>query len=264
MTATMTAPTTASRLPEAATRTPSIGRLTAVELRKMTDTRAGFWLLVVTGLSAVAFVVLQLIFAEPQDQRFQGLFVSTLLPTGILLPVLGILSVTSEWSQRTALNTFALVPRRSRVALAKLFASIVLAVLSVVAGLATAALGNLAGIAFADIDGSWDLTGTAIPYALLFNVINILMGLAFGMLLMNSAVAIVLYFLLPTIWGALGELIRALRTPAEWLDLGRTMTPLAEDAMTADAWPKLAVSVGVWVLLPLVAGLVRLLRREVS
>jgi hypothetical protein len=42
--------------------------------------------------------------------------------------VLAILSVTSEWSQRTALVTFSLVPDRRRVLAAKLVAVVVLAV----------------------------------------------------------------------------------------------------------------------------------------
>ena len=188
----------------------------------------------------------------------------TLFPTGILLPILGILSVTSEWSQRTALTTFALVPARSRVALAKTLAATVLALASVAAGLAAAAAGNVVAGAIDPAAGSWEITGSAIAYASLFNFLNVLTGLAFGMLLMNSAVAIVLYFLLPTVWAALGELIGALRTPSEWLDLSRTTMPLVEDAMTSGAWARLAASVGAWVLLPLVAGVVRLLRREVS
>ena len=36
-------------------------------------------------------------------------------PMGILLPVLGVLSITSEWSQRTAMVTFTLEPSRMRV-----------------------------------------------------------------------------------------------------------------------------------------------------
>jgi hypothetical protein len=243
---------------------PSMTRLTWVELRKMCDTRAGVWLLVVTALAAVAFVVLQLVFADPADQTFVKLFESTLLPTGVLLPVLGILSVTSEWTQRTALTTFALVPRRSRVVTAKVWAGAVLALLAMVAGLATAAVGNVIAAAQGDGGGSWHLTGTAVTYAALFSVLNILQGLAFGMLLQSSPVAIVLYFVLPTAWGALGAMIRALHTPAQWLDLSQTMQPLAGDSMTAGAWPRLAVSVGVWVAVPLIAGIVRLLRREVS
>ena len=38
---------------------PPLQRLTLVELRKMVDTRAGFWLLLLVALSALALVVLR-------------------------------------------------------------------------------------------------------------------------------------------------------------------------------------------------------------
>ena len=44
----------------------------------------------------------------------------------LLLPVMGILLVTSEWSQRTDMTTFALEPHRSRVIMAKLVTGVVL------------------------------------------------------------------------------------------------------------------------------------------
>ena len=40
----------------------------------------------------------------------------------IILPMIAILSVTSEWSQRSGLTTFTLVPHRGRVILAKAIA----------------------------------------------------------------------------------------------------------------------------------------------
>lgn len=266
MTATMeTAPTTmAAGLTGSATQRPSLLRLTGVELRKMADTRAGFWLLVTTGLVTVGVVVIQILFADPADQTFFTMFQTTLFPTGILLPILGILSVTSEWTQRTALTTFALVPNRSRVALAKTLASTVLALASVAAGLAAAAAGNAVAGAIDPAAGDWAITGSAIGYASLFNFLNVMTGLAFGMLLMNSAVAVVLYFVVPTVWAALGGMISALDEPADWLDTSRTFAPLVEDAMTSGAWARLGASVALWVALPFAAGLVRLLRREVA
>lgn len=264
MTATATATPTVPTPHVAPVSRPSTGRLTLVELRKMTDTRAGFWLLAVTALGYAALVAVMFFAAEPADQTFYGFFQITLLPSGVLLPVIGILAVTSEWTQRGALTTFTLVPERERVAAAKLLAGVALAAASVVAGLLFAALGNLAAIAFADGDGSWRLTAGALGSAVLFQVINITMGVAFGMLLMNSPLAIVLYFLLPTVWSMLTGLIDALKTPAEWLDLSVTSMPLTENAMSGSDWPKLAASVGLWVVVPLVAGLLRLLRREVS
>ncbi|BCB91532.1 ABC transporter permease [Phytohabitans suffuscus] len=266
MTATATATATpAVPTPRAsAAGRPSVGRLTLVELRKMTDTRAGFWLLAVTALGYAALVAVMFFAADPPEQTFYGFFQITMLPSAVLLPVIGILAVTGEWTQRGALTTFTLVPERQRVAAAKLLAGVALAAASVAAGLLFAALGNLAGVAFTDGDGSWQLTAGALGSAVLLQVVNITMGVAFGMLLMSSPLAIVLYFLLPTVWSVLTSMIGALRTAAEWLDLGVTSMPLAENAMSGSDWPKLAASVGLWVVLPLAAGLVRLVRREVS
>jgi ABC-2 type transport system permease protein len=238
--------------------------LVAVELRKMADTRAGIWLLAIVALAYAALVTVMIFVAEPPDLTFENLFKATLWPSGILLPVLGILAVTSEWTQRGALTTFTLVPERHRVAAAKLLAGAVLAVLSVAAGLVVAAIGNLIGMAVADGDGSWHLGASALGAALLFQVVNLVMGVAFGMLLMNSALAIVVFFLLPSLWSVLTGMIKALRSPAEWLDLGAATEPLVEGTMTGQGWAKLATAVAVWVLVPLAAGLIRLLRREVS
>jgi ABC-2 type transport system permease protein len=264
MTATATATPTVPTPHAAAVTRPSLARLTLVELRKMTDTRAGFWLLAVTALAYAALVVVMLFTADPPDLTFYGFFQTTLLPSGVLLPVIGILAVTGEWTQRASLATFTLVPERERVAAAKLLAGVAMAAASIAAGLLFAAIGNVAGMVFADGDGSWRLTAGALGGAALFQVINMSMGVAFGMLLMNSALAIVMFFLLPTLWGVLTGMISALRTPAEWLDLGVTSMPLTDNTMSGSDWPRLAVSVGVWVLVPLAAGLVRLLKREVS
>ena len=98
----------------------------------------------------------------------------------------------------------------------------------------------------------------------LFQVISVVMGVAFGMALLNSPLALVLYFALPTGWSVLVRLVPALRAPAGWLDLDATMAPLVSNALTGEAWARLVTSVAVWVLLPLGLGLARLLRGEVK
>ena len=108
--------------------------------------------------------------------------------------MLGILLVTSEWSQRPRLTTFALVPERGRVIAAKILAAIVLALAATVACLITAAAGNLVA------GGSWDLSLGAIGRGALFETLGLLGGVAFGLVFMNSALAIVLYYILPTVW----------------------------------------------------------------
>ncbi|RKR90462.1 hypothetical protein BDK92_4835 [Micromonospora pisi] len=246
-----------------ALRRAGLARLTGVELRKLTDTRAGYWLLIVIALAAAAIVTVQLFVMPEADQTFVNFFVPSLLPVGILLPVLGILLVTGEWSQRTAMTTFALVPQRSRVLVAKIAAATIAALASVLASLAVAAIGTaLAGATGGA--GTWSFEPVIIAYAALFQVVNVVMGVAFGMLFLNTPLAIVLYLVLPMVWSILGGLISGLRRVAEWLDLSVTMMPLTTSEVTAGQWGRIAVSVLVWVLLPLAAGMVRIVRREVS
>jgi ABC-2 type transport system permease protein len=235
---------------------PPLTRLTAVELRKMADTRAGMWLLIVTGLIAVGVVIVALTLGETADQTLSEMYFFALGATSILLPVLGILAVTSEWSQRTALTTFTLVPERWRVIAAKAVAGIALGLLVMAACLLSAAVGNVLA------SGSWTLELAELRNGVLIQVITMLSGFAIGLLFLSSPLAIVLYYLLPTVWGVLGEVWDAL--PADWLDTSRTMEPLFENEMAGGDWARLATSLGLWLLLPLVLGLLRLRRAEVK
>jgi hypothetical protein len=241
---------------------PPLWRLTAVELRKLADTRAGLWMLIVIAVAAAGTVVLLLTAGDPPEQTFAQFFSFGLLPASVLLPVLGILSMTGEWSQRTALTTFALVPQRGRIITAKLLAAVLIAVLSTAVTGLFAVAGNLVAIA-SDGDGSWKL-GAAMLGRFVLMVMLVVMGSAFGALLLNSPLAIVLYFAAPTVWTVLGELVRWLHTAAEWLDINVTMEPLTAAEMTSGQWARLGTSAALWVVLPLVLGTVRVLRREVS
>jgi ABC-2 type transport system permease protein len=239
---------------------PGIPRLAAVELRKSADTRAGFWLLVVIVLLAAALVTLSLVFGEEADQNLSTLVSDAVQVISIVLPVLGILLVTSEWSQRTGLTTFALVPQRERVIVAKVAGATVLTLAAVAACLVVSAIGNvIAG-------GSWDLGLGELGRYTLFELITMLGGVAFGLAFMNSALAIVMYFVIPIGWSILGETISALDKPADWLDLGRPMATLADStaAMTGTDWAQLATASAVWVGLVLVIGLIRLRRIELK
>jgi ABC-2 type transport system permease protein len=240
-------------------------RLTTTELRKMVDTRAGLALLGVTELLALGIVVVQLLAGKPATWTFQAFFFGALTPIGVLLPVLGVLSVSSEWSQRTALTTFALVPRRERVLAAKVLAGCALAALAVGAGALDATLGNLVAAARPHANGSWHVTEATFAAAVLVMVLYVLLGVGFGTLLQSSPVAIVVYFVLPTAWTVAGRLVSWLHDWASWLDLGTTAEPLTRGAWPAgDGWERLTASVALWVGLPLALGLVRVLRSEVK
>ncbi|MFI5955154.1 ABC transporter permease [Cryptosporangium sp. NPDC051539] len=242
---------------------PSLGRLTLVELRKMADTRAGRWLLASVGLVTMGLVLIRLFAGSSDTRTADEFFAFALAGSGLLLPVLGILAVTSEWNQRTSLVTFTLVPKRERVLLAKVLAAVAIALASVAVAVAVAVLGNVA----ADLlgrGGGWDLGVADVAYGIVYQTINMLMGIAFGALLLASGLAIVLYFVIPTAWSILGEAVSALRDAAGWLDLSVTTNPLLTDSMTGGSWGRLATSVAVWVAVPLAAGTVRVLRHEVK
>lgn len=239
-------------------------RLVRVESRKLVDTRAGLWLLVVIGLVTAAAIALVLFTAEPAALTFPNLALTAALPQAMLLPVLGVLTGTSEWSQRTGLVTFTLEPRRLRVGAAKVVAATLVALLAVVVALAVGALANLAGLLWLDGDGSWSLPADQLGGAVLLQVLAVVQGVAFGAAVGASAPAIVAVLLLPTLWSVLAALVSWLEAPARWLDLSLTSGPLLEGTMQGADWARLTTSVALWVVLPLLVGAVRLVRREVS
>jgi ABC-2 type transport system permease protein len=255
--ATLESPVTRSH----ADRRPGLLRLVAVELRKMVDTRAGFWLQLATLGAMIALVVLNIIFGKAEDQGLQDMFWSALFPATVLLPVVGVLLVSSEWSQRTSLITFTLVPRRERVLAAKLGAGLVLAMAALVLSLAVGAIGTI--IASPGVDGSWSLSATMLGQAALYAAVTMLIGLAFGAALLSSAPAIVLYFVLPLAWTLLASIPR-IDTVGRWMDTGRSLGPLSEHALSAAEWARAGTTIGVWMVLPLLFGLWRIRRNEIS
>jgi ABC-2 type transport system permease protein len=250
----------APALARGADRRPGLGRLTLVELRKMTDTRAGFWLLLSTALLTVAVVVIAGFTLEEQDLTLKNFVGIATVPLSLLGPVVGILLVTSEWSQRTSLITFALVPHRGRILVAKLLAGGALAVIGYQICLAT---GLLATAVFGTgADDTWSLSAALIGQNGLSVVLALAAGIGFGAVLLASAPAIVLFFVLPTAWGAIGS-INALEGVAKWLDQSRTMADMGEHALSGTEWARVGTSVALWVLLPIVIGFWRVKRNDV-
>jgi ABC-2 type transport system permease protein len=242
-----------------------LARLTRVELRKATDTRSGRWLLVLIVAIAVAATVVVALVGTAHDHTFAQVLAVAAQVTVILLPVLGVLLVTSEWSQRSALTTFTLVPRRSRVVAAKAAAAVLLAAGATVACVVMAVpAAALAGHGAGGLGGAWAGTGPALGQVLLFEVLNVLLGVAFGLVFRSSAVAIVVYFALPTGWSILTSTVSALTGVGRWLDPGTTWDRLAGGTLTATNWAQAAATAGVWIVLPAAIGLWRVIREPVG
>lgn len=242
-------------------------RLVRSELRKTYDTRAGMWLLIALALLTLAGNVLFMIFTDDRSElsmlNFVG-FGSFL--QALLLPVLGILVVTSEWSQRTGLVTFTLEPSRGRSLSAKVVAVILLglaavAVLLVVSALMTGLSGALWSQA-----GTWDFGTEYWAQLLTQQLFYLLSGLAIGMILLNSAAAIVLSFMLPLVFSILVGVIPWLESKGPWIDKNVSMQDfLVSDAVVnATDWAHVAVASLWWLWIPLLAGIYRVMRSEVK
>jgi ABC-2 type transport system permease protein len=240
---------------------PSLFRLTGVELRKMVDTRAGFWLLTGIVLLTIAAVV-GLQFANDHDRTLRAFFVDSSQVALTLLPIVGILLVTSEWTQRTSLITFTLVPRRARVLAAKLAAGVILSVVAWFVVLGIAAVGT-AFAGGAEGGGTWSFPGWLIGQSALYLAAAMLMGIAFGAMLLLSAPAIVLYFVVPVAFALLGG-ISALDGLAKWFDGTQTFEPLVNESLAARDWAHAGTTMALWLALPLLIGLWRIRRNEVQ
>jgi ABC-2 type transport system permease protein len=242
-------------------RRPGLGRLVAVELRKMVNTRAGFWLQLATVAITVVAVIVRSVVGTAADHTFASVLTVGVFPAAVLLPVVGILLVTSEWSQRTGMITFALVPVRSRVLGAKLIASIVLSVATLVMAVGVAAAGVL--VASPGVDGTWSDVAPLLGQSAVYLTGGMLTGVAFGMVLLASAPAIVALFALPITWTAVTSL-SFFADVAPWLDTRLALGPMPKEVMSTTQWAHAGTALALWMLLPLLIGIWRITRREVA
>lgn len=245
-------------------RTPGIplGRLVRVELRKMVDTRAGMWLMIAMVAISVVAVTIFGFAAHDQDKTFGNFMQFAGTPQGFLLPVLGILLVTQEWSQRTAMVTFTHEPRRARVLAAKVYAALLIGLAAIAIAFV---LGALATIAFGHGHGFDNTSGLDFAKFGILQGLVILQGLAYGLLFLNSGAAIVLYFVVPQVIGIVTHLVTGLHSAAPWIDFGQAQGHLSSSGnLSGLEWSQLLVTGLTWVVLPFIIGLWRVRRAEVK
>ena len=125
----------------------------------MFDTRSGFWLMASIGIVSLLATTATILFA-PDDELTQEAFSAAIgFPMAVILPMIAILSVTSEWTQRSgadhlhagaeprARDRRQVLATRSRSPSSR--CSLALAV---------GALGNIVGSGIAGVDTVWDVT----------------------------------------------------------------------------------------------------------
>jgi hypothetical protein len=235
---------------------PSLLRLARVEARKLADTRAGFWLLLLTALAAIAGVVGERL-SVGEDVAFGRMYLTAIATASLLPPVIAVLLVTSEWSQRTGLITFTLVPARGRVVAAKLIAAFGLAVavslFCLIVALVGAATASGEGLALAEVGRGF-----------LYQAISVIIGVGIGLVVMNSPAAIVLYFLGPLLMATVGAISESLNDVTSWLDQSVMESLVDLPDLSGEEWQKVAVTFAFWALLPLAAGMLRLRRGDID
>ena len=135
-------------------------------------------------------------FAAPDDAKDYGDFLGVAGGVlGYFMPILIIMLVTSEASQRNGLVTFTLEPRRSRVVVAKFLAGFALAVAVMVLARADRGRSARCSAPSRATRPAWTVDGNLLFNGfVLANVIGVLIGFAIATLLMNTAAAIVGYF----------------------------------------------------------------------
>lgn len=245
-----------------------LARVVGIELRKMFDTRSGFWLMASIAITATLATIAGIIFAPDSEVTYRSFATAVGFPMSIILPIIAILAVTSEYSQRSGLTTFTLVPHRGRVVAAKAIATLTVAVVSMILAMAIGVVGNIVGSAIAGVDTTWDTSATELLYIVLGNVLGMLVGFMLGVLIRNSAGAIVGYFVFSLVLPGLSELLAANASWYDdrrgWLDFNYAQGELFGGSMSGGDWANLAVTSAVWLVLPLVIGLTTLMRSEVK
>lgn len=250
-------------------------RLFAAEFRKSYDTRAGMWLLISIGIvvGLVEAFVLIVTLAQDTEVYFTDFAYIGLGITSLLLPVLAIMLVTSEWGQRSAMVSFALEPRRIRVVMAKWVVAIAWVLVTIVVMFALAALLTLVCYLVHTDATHW--SGSSSPDTPAFlptvieQILTMTIGFSFGCLLLNTPAAIVLFFLywylLPIILAAVGSIRPWIGDALEWINFRAAMSPLLDGSIsTAEEWGKILVSALLWIVLPLALGIWRIMRAEVK
>ncbi len=235
--------------------------LTAVEIRKMVTTRSGRWVLgLVMAIPVVALA--WLLTHTTQIPPGWGIYSAMVMPVvGMAVPLVGLLAMTAEWTQRTALTTFTLSPRRGRVLGAKFLASIALA-LAVLAVVFVVLLGGVAlGGLISGQTPSYAGIGHGLSGFVVLSILQVTMAAGFGALTAQTAVAVACFYVAPTLWGLIGPLV--FKSNEQWLNVFSAFERLSSDR-PFDNLSHSLTAVACWVLLPAAVGVVRSMRREVK
>jgi len=256
------------------------GRAVAVEVRKMFDTRGGLWLFICTGgmlVLMMGLILLVMVLDDNSSITANGFMQAMIVPLSILLPVFAILTLTTEWGQRTHLVTFSVEPRRGRVVAAKAVAVTLLALSTMVLALVIGAIGNVLYGLMTGNDTVWNVTAKDLAWTAGLQLIYFAMAFAVASVFLSTPGAIATFYVLALIlpfvvYSTLWFIFGWARDIIPWLDFNYAAAPLQ---LGTDFFGE-PVDVGVFeyvrfigsvvllVVLPGFFGIRRVLRTEVK
>ncbi|MEG3616716.1 hypothetical protein [Isoptericola haloaureus] len=242
-------------------------RLVEVELRKLVDTRASRWLLAAVPLLTLVVAAGVTIWGSDAETAFAALATTNLMPLELLLPLVAVLTVAGEWSQRSALTTFALVPRRGRVVGAQAVALVLVTLAAAAAVVVLSAVGTVVAAQVRGIDAVWDLGAGLALRSVLAYLAAVAVGFVAAVAIRSTAPAMVaglgFLFVVPMISSVAAGLWSWWAEHGAWFDLSWSLAFLTGPQVTGTQWAQVGTSVLLWLALPLALGLRRLLRVEV-
>lgn len=249
--------------------------LLRVELRKFVSTRSQRVLHIVSAAVLILIVAAMTIWYDPlfsPDNTGAPVWAPWVMPVFLqrfglmfLVPTAVVLFVTSEWSTRSAMTTFTLVPRRGRIVLAKGFATAIVAILTHLLMMAGGLITTLVGrsVHGVPIDASAWVSASAVAKDACAWLI--MMASAFGIALLAQSTPLALAIVLagPVAVQTLRGITPGLDKVVQWIDLNG-MSQAVLQGLDDQFLPQLLAAVTAWIVVPIIAGTIRTLRREAS
>lgn len=247
----------------------TFGHILTGEMRKSLSTRANTALLIViAGLTVLTAAGIQ--FLLPQFEglamNWAGLLPFVGLTSGLLLPVVVILLITSEWSTRCIMTTFTLAPRRGMVLAAKLLVALVMTVACIALCLALALGITALNATSSQVNISWSAPTASIVTFVVSTLASSLVAFALASALLNGPAAIVTVLGAPTVLVTLSAIGGKVADVVTWLNFLPALEKVLADtgSATATQWGQVATSASLWLVLPAIIGIWRMLHREAA
>ena len=240
-----------------------LGRATALELRKSVRTPSRRWLLIATGIVGLLSAGLVAFTGPAEDHTFSVISFYTQSAISLPLPLVSVLLMTEDFGRRASSPISGSGLSRGAIIVAKLLASMIIAVAGAAYGVLLSVLATSAATPGAG-EGRWNATGMMILGSVLVQLIAQLSGAGWGLLLGSSPLAIVADVIVPLgLWIITGA-VPGLQGVQEWLTPFALVRNLLSGQMGVAEWAQVGVVVLVWVVALNVAGIFRVHRLSES